>query len=199
MSYGGNQPPGYPPPGYPPPGYPPPGYPQPAGYQPGGYGAAPTPPYAGIGKRIIASLLDGLIVSVAMIPGWVLYAMAIGFAVSNADQRTGQLSQAQGQAAGAMFLLAIVALFAGWLIAWLFNIYLLGKNGATLGKRWMKIKVLDLAGQPLGFGKAFLRELVKLVLGNLCFILYFWPLWDQEKQGLYDKIFSTHVYEAPPV
>jgi len=23
-----------------------------------------------------------------------------------------------------------------------------------------------------------------------------WPLWDDQKQGLQDKIFSTHVYEA---
>ncbi|HJQ25451.1 MAG TPA: RDD family protein [Blastocatellia bacterium] len=199
MSYGGDQPPGYPPgyppPGYPPPGYQQPGYPQPGGYMPGGYGAAPTPPYAGIGKRFVAALLDGLVVGVAMIPGWIIYAIAIGVAVSRTDSR-GQLSQAEGQAAGAMFLLAMVVIFGGWLIAWLFNIYLLGKNGATLGKRWMKIKVLDQTGQPLGFGKAFLRELVKQAVGGFCFILLLWPLWDQEKQGLYDKVFSTHVYEA---
>ncbi|MEN3332085.1 MAG: hypothetical protein V7641_1450 [Blastocatellia bacterium] len=191
MSYGGNQPPGYPPPQ----GYPPPGYPQPGGYQPGGYGYAPAPQYASIGKRFVAAILDGLVVSVAMIPGWILYGLAIGLAVSNTDSR-GQLSQSDSQAMAGMMMLAIVALFGGWLIAWLFNIYLLGKNGATLGKRWMKIKVVDQIGQPLGFGKAFLRELVKLVLGNICFILYFWPLWDQEKQGLYDKIFSTHVYDV---
>jgi uncharacterized RDD family membrane protein YckC len=60
----------------------------------------------------------------------------------------------------------------------------------------MKIKVLDANAQPLGFGKAFLRELVKAVLGNLCFLLYLWPLFDEQKQGLHDKIFGTHVYEA---
>lgn len=79
---------------------------------------------------------------------------------------------------------------------WIYNIYLLGRDGATLGKRWMKIKVLDQNNQPLGFGKAFLRELVKGILGNLCFLLYLWPLFDDQKQGLHDKILSTHVYEA---
>ena len=87
-------------------------------------------------------------------------------------------------------------MFAGYFGVWLYNIYLLGRDGSTLGKRWMKIKVLDPQAQPLGFGKAFLRELVKLVLGNACFILLLWPLWDQEKQGLWDKVFSTHVYNA---
>ncbi len=93
--------------------------------------------------------------------------------------------------------------FLGWLLAiagylglFIYNIYLLGRDGATLGKRWMKIKVIDNTGQPLGFGKAFLRELVKSVVGNVCFILLFWPLWDQEQQGLYDKLFDTHVYDA---
>jgi uncharacterized RDD family membrane protein YckC len=87
-------------------------------------------------------------------------------------------------------------IFAGTIILWLFNIYLLGRDGSTLGKRWLKVKVLDPAGQPLGFGKAFLRELVKQLLGGLCFLLYLWPVFDKEKQGLWDKLFNTHVYDA---
>jgi len=88
-------------------------------------------------------------------------------------------------------------LFLGALAVGIYNIYLLGKTGSTLGKRWMKIKVLDQTGQPLGFWKAFARELVKGLVGNVsCGILWLWPLWDQEKQGLQDKLFSTHVYEA---
>ena len=93
-------------------------------------------------------------------------------------------------------ILGYMLAFAGALGLGLYNIYLLGRDGASLGKRWMKIKVLDPSGQPLGFGKAFLRELVKNVVGNVCFILLLWPLWDQEQQGLYDKVFSTHVYDA---
>jgi uncharacterized RDD family membrane protein YckC len=87
----------------------------------------------------------------------------------------------------------------GSLIVGIYNIYLLGRDGATLGKRWMKVKVLDPSGQPLGFGKAFLRELVKGLVGGIpCigWVLLLWPLWDKEKQGLWDKVFSTHVYDA---
>lgn len=195
MSYGGNQPPGYPPPGYPPPGYPPPAYPQPGGYQPGGYGYAPAPEYAGIGKRIGAWLLDALVMTVAMIPGWILIGIAIAVGASNADSQ----GRVQGPEAGAfvgLMLLGYALLFIGALGVGIYNIYLLGKTGATLGKRWMKIKVVDQTGQPLGFWKAFARELVKGIIGNVCFILWLWPLWDQEKQGLYDKLFNTHVYLA---
>src|SRR5205085_6907860 len=87
MSYGGNQPPGYPPPGYPPPGYPPPGYPQPGGYQPGGYGAAPAMPYASIGKRFGAWFCDALIALVATIPGWIVFGIAIAVGAANADSQ----------------------------------------------------------------------------------------------------------------
>ncbi len=181
------------------------GYPPPGGYQPGGgfpppqqyggYGAPPPMQYADIGKRFVAALLDGLIVFVGMLPGWILIILGGITAATNTDSR----GQVTGDAAGAfvgLVLLGYLLLFVGWGAVWLYNCYLLGRDGASLGKRWMKIKVLDPQGQPLGFGKAFLRELVKGALGGLCAILYFSPLWDQQKQGLWDKVFQTHVYNA---
>jgi uncharacterized RDD family membrane protein YckC len=87
-------------------------------------------------------------------------------------------------------------IFLGVIALWLYNCYLLGRDGATIGKRLMKVKVLDAQGQPLGFGKAFLRELVKQALGGFCFILLLWPLWDEQKQGLQDKMLGTHVFDA---
>lgn len=183
MSYGGYEPQG----GY---GAPPSGYGAPTGF------AAPPPyPYAGMGQRLLAAILDGIIISVASAPGIIIVFIAAAGAASATD-RGGRMSD---EAAGAFVGGILVGYFVIFLLAvavWLYNIYLLGRDGATLGKRWMKIKVLDPNNQPLGFGKAFLRELVKGLLGNLCFLLYLWPLFDKEKQGLWDKLFSTHVYEA---
>lgn len=181
-------------------GYPPPGSYQPGGGFPppqqyGGYGAPPPMQYADIGKRIIAAILDGLIQFVGMLPGFILIMLGGITAASSADSR----GQIRDDAAGAFVGLIVIGyllIFVGALGVMLYNVYLLGRDGASLGKRWMKIKVLDAQGQPLGFGKAFLRELVKGALGNVCFILLLWPLWDQEKQGLWDKMFSTHVYGA---
>ena len=71
MSYG-NQPPG----GY---GAPPGGY----GAPPSGYGAPPPQfAYAGMGKRLAAVILDSIIVCLATIPGWILFAIATAGAVS---------------------------------------------------------------------------------------------------------------------
>ena len=179
------------------------GYPQggygapPSGYgQPGGYGMPPQQlAYAGMGKRFAAMLLDGLIVGLGTAPGWVLFVIAGLSAASNTDSSGRLRDEAAGAFVG-LILLGYAVIFIGAMAVWLYNIYLLGKDGASLGKRWMKIKVVDPNGQPLGFGKAFLRELVKGLLGNLCFLIYLWPLFDDQKQGLHDKVFNTHVYDA---
>lgn len=184
MSYGGYQ---QPPAG----GYPGSGY----GAPPGGYGGQVQAPYASVGKRIIAHILDGIIVGIGAVPGIILMIIGAGLAASTAPSR-GRMSDDAAAGMVGIILLAYLVIFIGAVALWLYNCYLLGRDGATLGKRMMKIKVLDAQGQPLGFGKAFVRELVKAVLGNACFILLLWPLWDNEKQGLQDKLFGTHVYEA---
>lgn len=161
-----------------------------SGYQQPGVGAAPAN-YARIGKRLVAHILDSLLGGVGALPGIIVIFIGVGLAGATSGSR------GEPDAASMMFIfLGYGLVFIGALAVWLYNTYLLGRDGASLGKRWMGITVLDPNGQPLGFGKAFLRELVKAVLGNVCLILLLWPLWDNEKQGLYDKLFSTHVYEA---
>ena len=146
--------------------------------------------YASIGKRFLAYIIDGLLVMLACIPGFAV--IMVGAMVAGS---AGYGNDAQSGIGAIVVLVGYLLIFIGALGLSLYNIYLLGRDGSSLGKRWMGVKVLDPSGQPLGFGKAFLRELVKGVIGNVCFILLLWPLWDQEKQGLYDKLFSTHVYE----
>lgn len=169
------------------------------GYQPQppppGYGAPMGAAYASVGKRILAYIIDGFIVGLGGIPGFILLFVGIALAASTADSR-GQLSGDAAAGAVGIMLLAYAVIFLGVIALWLYNCYLLGRDGATIGKRLMKVKVLDAQGQPLGFGKAFLREIVKQALGGFCFILLLWPLWDDQKQGLQDKMFGTHVYDA---
>jgi uncharacterized RDD family membrane protein YckC len=169
------------------------------GYQPQppppGYGAPVGAAYASIGKRILAHIIDGFIVGLGAIPGVILMFVGVGLAASTSSP-SGRMSDDAAAGAVGIFLLAYAVIFLGVIALWLYNCYLLGKDGATIGKRLMKVKVLDAQGQPLGFGKAFLREIVKQALGGFCFILLLWPLWDEQKQGLQDKIFGTHVFDA---
>lgn len=169
------------------------------GYQPQppppGYGAPMGAAYASVGKRILAHIIDGFIVGLGAIPGLILMFVGVGMAASTAGP-SGRMSDEAAAGAMGIFVLSYALMFVGAIGLWLYNCYLLGRDGATIGKRLMKVKVLDALGQPLGFGKAFLREIVKQALGGFCFILLLWPLWDEQKQGLQDKIFSTHVFDA---
>src|SRR5258708_3113244 len=126
--------------------------------------------YAGIGARIGAHIIDGLLVIAASLPGFILLCVLFlaGFAV------TGSSESSQNTAGG----LALTGLFLGWALAiigsigfFIYNIRLLGRDGATMGKRWMHIKDTNQVGEPIGFGKAFLREIIKIAIGSACFIL----------------------------
>jgi uncharacterized RDD family membrane protein YckC len=145
------------------------------------FGAPAAGSYAGIGSRFGAVFIDGLIGGGISILGNIFS----GVLSSSGDS-------------GAEAVGAVIALFFAFvsLAFFLFNVYLLGRDGATIGKRVLKIRVLDQTGQPLGFGRALLRELCKFISAIPCYLGFLWAFWDQEKQTWHDKILSTHVYDA---
>ena len=92
----------------------------------------------------------------------------------------------------ALAITGIIA-FAYWV--WNFG-YRQGTTGSSIGKGIMKFKIVsEKTGQPIGFAMSFVRELVYLVAAAICGIVWLvavlFPLWDQKRQTLVDKIFST--------
>ncbi|MDY1590845.1 MAG: RDD family protein [Methanofastidiosum sp.] len=79
------------------------------------------------------------------------------------------------------------------LISLAYYVYLDGMQGATIGKKVMKLKVVGTNGaMPIGLGPGAIRWLIKMIpLLNL--VAYIWILFDAEKQGLHDKIANTFV------
>jgi uncharacterized RDD family membrane protein YckC len=84
-----------------------------------------------------------------------------------------------------------------------------GHNGQTIGKQVAGIRVVREDGWPMTYGAAVLREwLVKTLAiqvagvaltGGVTVLLdYIWPLWDQRRQALHDRLASTVVLEARP-
>ena len=77
-----------------------------------------------------------------------------------------------------------------------------GPTGQTIGKRIMGIRVVRFAtGGPLGYGLGIGRYFSRILSSIVCFLGYFWALWDREKQCWHDKICSTVVVpvDAYPV
>lgn len=121
-------------------------------------------PRATFGQRLGAYLID--LVLVAVVQG-------IVWALTNED-----VASAIGLLAG----LAYFAYFEG------------GPTGQTIGKRVVGIRVYDFRqGGPIGYGRALLRYIGRLVSGIPCLLGYLWMLWDGEKQTWHDKIAGTVV------
>lgn len=78
------------------------------------------------------------------------------------------------------------------------------RNGQTLGKQTMGIRVVRTDGEPVGFSTGFLRTVVgqQLLIGLTFYVYgvldYLWPLRDPGNQALHDKIASTRVLVAEP-
>ena len=164
---------------------PPAGYPQPAG---------PVAPYASWGSRFGAYLIDGLL---SLAAGAVLIVPGIIWMIAGAEETTDSYGYTTSEPAiGGLLLLllgyAVVYVFAFWNQGWR-----QGQTGQSLGKKYLKIRVVKVDdGQVLGGGMGLLRYLLLSILGGACILDFLWPLWDARKQTWHDMIVSTVVVEA---
>jgi uncharacterized RDD family membrane protein YckC len=67
-------------------------------------------------------------------------------------------------------------------------------SGQTVGKKLLNIRVVDLGnGQPIGFVRAAVRNVVAYFVSVIFLLGYLWMLWDEEKQTWHDKVTSSVV------
>lgn len=132
----------------------------------------PSGPRAGFGRRLVAAIVDGVIYGVVYI---IL-----------------DIFLSAGAAYGLTLLFSIAYLT-----------YLEGSPaGQTIGKKLLNIRVIDYAtGGPIGYGRAFLRWLGRILSQISILLGYLWMLWDKEKQTWHDKIANCVVVptDAYPV
>jgi len=110
-------------------------------------GAVTGEPSGGVlashGERLGAYVLDGLVTLPFLFPTFVL-----GF-------RFGRLAR-NHQAVPGTLMFATLLCLAGVLVLSGYQIYLEAARGQSLGKRWMKTKIVALDGSPPGFARAIL-------------------------------------------
>ena len=73
--------------------------------------------------------------------------------------------------------------------------YLHGSTGQTIGKMVCQLKVVQESGEPLNYGKSFLRCMGYLLSAIVLNIGFLWIAFDKNKQGWHDKIARTYVIE----
>jgi uncharacterized RDD family membrane protein YckC len=154
-----------PPPPAEPPDASPPGHP--AGAPPGpGYAGAsgPSGPRANFGQRLLAYLVDLVLLAIV---GAIVRAL-FGTDFGN---------------------------FLNFLLGLAYVVYLEGSpSGQTVGKKVLNIRVVDFdTGGPIGYGRAAIRYLARILSTIPCLLGYFWMIWDRERQTWHDKLATTVV------
>ncbi|MHB8488495.1 MAG: RDD family protein [Candidatus Dormibacteria bacterium] len=173
---------------------PPPMYPVATYYQGPQQGPAPGIAYAGFWIRVLAAILDGIIVGV---PFAIIFFVAEGSAITsygnclNGAVATGSLATAcEGSflsAIGSFELIGLVVELGYFVILW-------SRFGGTLGQRMLGLHVVDAAtGRNIGIGRAVGRFVGYVISGIALYIGFIWVAFDPQKQGWHDKIASTFV------
>jgi uncharacterized RDD family membrane protein YckC len=151
--------------------------------------------YAGFWLRLVAVIIDGIIIGVLQSFVFVPILVALGLSFFNSTSNVDM--EDPGNIVG-MIATIMAAAGAYWILAQTIQILYFSfmeasKNQATLGKMVVGIKVTDTQGGRLDFTKAFLRNLCKLISNFTLLIGYIMAGFTDKKQALHDMIAGTLV------
>lgn len=179
---------------------------------PGGwYAPPPVPtlaPLAGWWQRAGAAALDGLVLLVPALALSVLFF----FVLLSPVAFSGTLSDTEE------FVAILIATIVYTLLVFVtvlgVNVLYAGltmrrpgpRNGQTLGKQAVGIRVVRMSGDSQTFWSAVLREVAiksllfagvgGFLMGIPTLLDYLWPLWDDQRRALHDMLAGTRVVSA---
>lgn len=140
--------------------------------------------YGGFWIRLVAAIIDGIIVQVVVMP---LSLVAGG--VSGAAGVMSGIPRAGLPLLGGL-IGGVIGLFGAWLYEALMES---SSRQATLGKMIFGMKVTDLYGNRISFGRATGRHFGKWVSALILFIGYIMAGFTERKQALHDMLAGTLV------
>ena len=145
--------------------------------------------YAGFWLRFVAYIIDSFILQFA---GFILalpFVGAIIFSAFRIASTEGEFNQETLMGItgiiGAVFTLILLTAVAGWLY---FALMESSKTQGTLGKMALGLKVTDMDGNRIGFGRATGRYFGKIISGMIMYIGYIMAGLTEKKQALHDMM-----------
>jgi uncharacterized RDD family membrane protein YckC len=161
------------------------------------YAAAPpvayAPPsiYGGFWIRLLAHLIDHVILGAIAAPLFFIIALPTIIRVAHEAERNQEPSPEMIMATlSSVFLYAAIA-FVG---QWLYEALLTSSSWqGTIGKRVLRLKVVDEAGNRIGFGRATGRFFAKILSSMFFCIGFIMVGFTERKRGLHDMLASTVV------
>lgn len=154
-------------------------------------GAPPVSAYGGFWIRVVARLIDGIIVGIAssLVQVPMFFMMGGAGMMLNPDfdpSRNPAFPAAMMGTIGMIWMLSFAIDAA-------YYTYLTGTRGATFGKMAVGLRVVRADGQPVSMGLAAGRWAANIVSGLTLGIGYIIAGFDSQKRALHDHICNTRV------
>lgn len=140
--------------------------------------------YAGFWERFAAAIIDGVIVTTG--------SYALGYVIGTIG--INQYST-QEEVDTAVAFAALAGFVAQWVY---FAVMESSPKQATLGKMAVGVRVTDMQGRRVGFGKATGRYFAKILSTLILLIGFLMVAWTPQKQGLHDQMAGTLVPKGRP-
>ena len=148
--------------------------------EPEAHGGRPDVVYAGFGQRVLANIIDGVLMSAWMIPAlYYFYGDALltdpHFIMGPAD-----------------FIISWVLPMLGVLVLW-------DRKQGTLGKLILRLRIVDAESlQPLSRKQELVRYLGYFLSTLPLGLGFLWIMFDSRKQGLHDRLAGSVVIRTYP-
>jgi uncharacterized RDD family membrane protein YckC len=158
---------------------------------PAAYVAAPAVPYGGFWIRFLAHLIDHVILGAVAAP---LFFIMVLPAIIRIARQAEQDQEPSPEMIVAIVSSAFVYIALAFVGQWLYEALLTSSSWqATIGKRVLRLKVVDEAGNRIGFGRATGRFFAK-ILSSMFFCIGFIMIgFTERKRGLHDMLAGTVV------
>jgi len=147
----------------------------------------PQPAYAGFWIRVLAYLIDCLVMMAVSCPLGILLGVGVGATGADANSDSSTLTNG---------LSNVISILIGWLYCSLLES---SSWQATVGKKVLGLKVTDLNGNRISFARATGRYFAQILSGMICFIGFIMVAFTEKKQGLHDMLASTLVVKGEAV
>lgn len=141
--------------------------------------------YAGFWLRFAAYLIDTVLLGLVFVPVGVVLGLMQAASVN---------SQGPDLMPGINGLINVGSILAGWLYSSLLES---SSWQGTVGKKVVGLRVTDLDGNRISFGKATGRYFGKILSSLICLVGFFMAAFTEKRQALHDQLAGTLVLSGP--
>lgn len=127
----------------------------------------PSVQFAGFWLRVVAYLIDGVVVGIAFMALFIPFAVMTGLTAALGSMHPGEDPRDMGALLGGTFFLGLITVIGLAIVGgWLYHAKMESSSWqATLGKKALNLRVTDMSGARVTFGRATGRHFAKLITG----------------------------------